>query len=164
MKNINVLSSLSVFIVFIILGCNEKSTEPKDVITAKPVVKKSSVNFTAQSFNTLFPDSITLKNISTAYSNNYSEALWENLLEYMKGEVTKLGEDVTVFDNVLSQTRCKLSGEYLLPTYAERAKYEGKEVWLLQITYGLGEPNFAHYKCFAISVVNLDTLAYVGCR
>lgn len=164
MKNIIVLNSFLILFLFYNFVCSEKSTEPTDDITAKPVVKKSSLDYNHEFFAASFPDTTSMNNISRAYSNNYSQELRNKLLVYMKGEIVKLGEDVNIFDSVLSRTGCKLTGEYLLPTYAERAKYENQEVWIFQVTYGLDEPNFGHYKCFAFGVVNLDTLAYKGCK
>jgi hypothetical protein len=164
MRSKIVSKSFLLLLFFSILACNEKSTELSDEITAKPVVKKSIINYDQGSFISSFPDTISLDNISKAYSNNYSEELRSKILDYMKNEVNELGEDVNIFDSVLSRTGCKLSGEYLLPTYAERAKYENKEAWIFQLTYGLCEPNFGHYKCFVFSLANLDTLALKQCR
>ena len=152
------------FLFLFVIACNENSTEPQDDIRAKPVIKKSSENYDQESFRISFPDTTSLNNISKYYSNNFSEDKRNKLIEYITGEVTKLGEDANSFNNILAITGCKLSDEYLLPTYAERAKYEGEEVWIFQITYGLGEPNFGHYKCFAFSIDTLDTLDYVGCK
>jgi len=163
MKN-KIISSCFFILFLFVVACNEKSTEPKDDITTKPVVKKSSVNYSEESFNISFPDTNSLNSISKTYSNNFSEEKRNKLIEYIKSEVAKLGEDVNIIDNILSCTGCKISGEYLLPTYAERAKYEGEEAWIFQLTYGLGEPNFGHYKCFAFSIASLDTLAFKQCR
>lgn len=163
MKN-KMLSNCLLILFLFVVACNDKSTEPQDDITAKPVVKKTSVNYDKESFRLSFPDTASLNNISKYYSNNFTEDKRNKIIEYIKGEVTKLGEDANLFDNILSITGCKLSGEYLLPTYAERAKYESKEAWIFQLTYGLGEPNFAHYKCFAFDIETLDTLAYEGCK
>ncbi|MEJ2195464.1 MAG: hypothetical protein P8X73_11490 [Ignavibacteriaceae bacterium] len=161
MKSKIASSSFLLFLSFLILACNEKSTEPSDEITAKPVVRKSSINYNQISFNSSFPDTISLNSISKAYSNNYSEELRIKILDYMRDEVIKLGEDINIFDSVLCITGCKrsVSGVYILPTYAERAQYENQDVWIFQVTYGLAVPNFGRFKCFAISVANLDTLA-----
>ena len=159
MKKLIAFNSLFFLFLLFVSGC---TTESEDNITPKPVVKKTSVNYTHETFKTSFPDTISLHNISKAYSNNYSEDKKNKLLDYMRSEVSKLGEDSNIFENILSQTGCKLTGEYVLPTYAERAKYENQEVWIFQITLGLGEPKFFHYKCFALSLTNLDTLAYNG--
>jgi len=163
MKN-KIISSCFFVLFLFVIACNDKSTEPQDDITTKPVVKKSSVNYSEKSFNISFPDTNSLNSISKVYSNNFSEEIRNKLIEYIKSEVAKLGEDVNIFDNILSCTGCNISGEYLLPTYAERAKYDGEEALIFQLTYGLGEPNFGHFKCFAFSVANLDTLAFKQCR
>ena len=161
MKIFIAINSLFFLFLLFVPGC---TTETDETITIKPVIKKTTTNYNQSTFYTSFPDSISLQNMSKAYSNNYPEDTRNKLLTYMRSEVSKLGEDLSIFENILSLTGCKLSGEYLLPTYAERAKYENQEVWILQIAYGLGEPSFGHYKCFAFSLSNLDTLAYEGCR
>ena len=161
MKKFIVLISILFFPMLIFLSC---TTETEETITSKPVVKKTTTNYTQSSFCNCFPDSASLQNIRKAYSNNYSENIKDKLLRYMRNEVSMLGEDLLIFEDILSLTGCKISGEYLLPTYAERAKYENLQVWIFQVAYGLGAPNFAHYKCFAISISNLDTLNYISCR
>lgn len=150
--------------MFFIISCNDNSTIPVYTLPAKPVVTKTSMNYNAESFRDSFPENISLQNISTAYKNNYSEAVINAINDYMKSEVISLNEDVNVFDNILLQTGCKNSEGYRLPTYAERAKFENQEVWIFQLTYGLGQPSFGHFKCFAFSVETLDTLCYVGCK
>jgi len=82
----------------------------------------------------------------------------------MKANVSKLGENVNIIESILEKVGCNVSGEYILPTYAEKAKYEDKDVWLVQFTYGLGNPEFGHFKCFAFSIPDLDTLNYFGCK
>ena len=161
MKIFIALNSLFFLFLLFVTGC---STETEETISAMPVVKKTSVNYDQTTFLASFPDSISSQNMSKAYSNNFSEEIRNKILNYMRGEVSKLGEDLNIFENILSQTGCKLSGEYLLPTYAERAKYENQDAWMFQVAYGLGEPNFGHYKCFAFSLANLDTLAFIQCR
>jgi len=161
MKKLIAFDSLLFLFLLFVLGC---TTESEDNITSGPVVKKTLVNYTHETFRTSFPDTSSLHNISKTYSNNYSEDKRNQLLDYMRREVSKFGEDPNVFENVLSRTGCKLTGEYVLPTYAERAKYENQEAWIFQITVGLGEPVFGRCKCYALSLPNLDTLAYIGTR
>jgi hypothetical protein len=149
------------FFLLFVSGC---TTEYEENIPPNPVVKKTSGNYTNETFKTSFPDTISLHSISKTYRNNYTEDKRNKLLDYMRSKVSKLGEDSNIFENILSQTGCKLTGEYVLPTYAERAKYKNQEVWIFQITIGLGGPDFSHWKCFVLSLTNLDTLAYIGCR
>ncbi len=160
------------FLIYILLlliipsapGCGDSSTDAASDLPAKPVVIKSSLNYTAYSFNSRFPDTASLNSFSRAYSDNYSEDVRNKILDYMRSEAAKLGENVNILDRVLSVTGCKSTGEYILPTYAERAVFENREVWILQLAYGLGVPSFGHFKCFALSLANLDTLALVQCR
>jgi len=163
MKLQNYCQYFFIFLFIILFGCkNDKITDPQN--NAEVVVKISGIDYNQKSFRTLFPDSSSLKNISTAYSSNYSEERRAKLIDNMKNKVSKLGEDVKVIESILSKTGCTVSGAYILPTYAEKAKYEGKDVWMVQFTYGLGNSGFGHYKCFAFSIPNLDTLNYLGCR
>jgi hypothetical protein len=144
-------------------GCkDDKITSPQS--NAEVVVKVSGTDYNQNSFNTLFPDTASLKYISTAYSNNYSEERRTKLINDMKSKVRALGEDVAVIENILTRAGCNMSGVYILPTYVEKAKYNGKDAWLVQFTYGLSSPDFGHFKCFALSIPDLDTLDYAACK
>lgn len=157
--------SLIFFLLLLIplSGCkDDKITSPQS--NADVIVKLSGTDYNQNSFKTLFPDTASLKNINTAYSNNYSEERKTELLSNMKIKVKELGEDVTVIEKILARAGCNMSGVYILPTYAEKAKYNGKDAWLVQFTYGLSSPDFGHFKCFALSIPDLDTLDYVGCK
>jgi hypothetical protein len=164
MKSRIVFSGVLLFMSLLILACNDKITQPSDEITAKPIVKKTSTNYTLQSFNSSFPDTASLNCICRAYSNNYSEEMRNNILDYMKEEVDKLGEDINTFDRILSVTGCKNNTGYILPTYAEKAQYENREAWVFQITYGLNNSNLGHSKCFVFDAATLDTLTFKQCR
>ncbi|MGE5351289.1 MAG: hypothetical protein ACM3P0_04345 [Acidobacteriota bacterium] len=160
---------LSIFLVsFSILssaGCSDKSTEANDFIPVKPVVKVSNMNYSQDSFNDSFPDTVSLNNIATAYSgNNYSEEVKKALNDYMRRQVRILGEDTEKFDRIISLSGCSITGEYVLPTYAEKAKYKGQDAWIFQITYGLGNPSLGHFKCFVFGLERLDTLDYIACK
>ena len=159
--------SIGIFFLFLLLnnGCKEdNSTNIANNSTADVVVKVSNTNYSQESFRQLFPDSASLAIISSAYSTNYSEERRTALIATMKNKVSELGENVTVIDTILTRAGCNSSGEYILPTYAEKAKYNGVDAWLIQFTYGLSNSQFEHYKCYALSVPSLDTLNYVGCK
>jgi hypothetical protein len=161
MKIFIALISLCFLFLLLVPAC---TTETEDNITALPVVKKTTVNYDSTTISNALPDLNSLNSISNAYSNNYTEEIKTKLLSYMRGEVSKLGEDLNIFDNVLSLTGCKIGNEFVLPTYAEKAKYENQEVWLFQLTYGLGNSNFGRSKCFVFNCNNFDTLWAVFSR
>jgi hypothetical protein len=164
MRNITILTFSSFLILSLLNFCCENSTEPNNDIIAKPVVKLSSTNYNPQSFMDVFPDTASLTIISKAYSNHYSKEIKERLIDYMKSEVSRLNEDPAEFTNILSLSGCNGTGEFVLPTYAEKAFYENQKAWVVQITYGLGGPSFGHFKCFVFGSANLDTLNYIGSR
>jgi len=161
MKIFIALISLCFLFLLLVPAC---TTETEDNITALPVVKKTTVNYDSTTISNALPDLNSLNSISNAYSNNYTEEIKTKLLSYMRDEVSKLGEDLNIFDNVLSLTGCKIGNKFILPTYAEKAKYENQEVWLFQLTYGLGNSNFGRSKCFVFNCNNFDTLWAVFSR
>ena len=146
------------------VSCSESMTNQENNFFAKPIVKKTNTNYTKDSFTNSFPDNSSLQFISEAYTNNFNEEIRIELLDYMKEEVSKLGEDVSIFENILNKTHSNEKGNYLLPTYAERAKYENREVWIFQLTFGLGKPVFGRARCFVFGIPELDTLNYIGTR
>jgi hypothetical protein len=163
MKLLAYYLALFSFLLILLCACEEnKITDPQNI--DEVVVKVSNTDYNLNSFRAHFPDSASLHNISTAYSNNYSEERKAGLISNMKSKVTALRQDVTIIEQILTKTGCNMPGKYILPTYAEKAKYEGKDAWLIQFTYGLGNPRFGHYMCFVFSIPNLDTLKYITCR
>jgi hypothetical protein len=155
---------LFLLISTLLFNCSDNISDQENTFFAKPVVKRSNTNYTEDSFTNSFPDNSSLQFISNAYTNNFTEEIRIELFDYMKNEVTKLGEDVLVFENILEQTNCNKKGLYLVPTYAERAQYENREVWIFQLTFGLGKPIFGRARCFVFGIPNLDTLNYIGTR
>lgn len=94
------------FLLIFIAGCSDKLEGPETGITAIPVVKITSTNYTANTFASYFPDTASHRSINQAYTNNYSEAMRMQLIDLMKSKVVKLGEDVTLFNSVIVNTGC----------------------------------------------------------
>ncbi len=145
------------FLLFISVRCNDLG--PIDVADGVEVtVRVSTTNYDHESLRKLFPDTVSLHNIASAFSKNYTEQRRTHLVDNMLARITALREDVSIMDKILTRAGCKNPGEYILPTYAERATFNGRDAWLVQFTYGLGVPSFGRYKCLAFSIPNLDTL------
>jgi hypothetical protein len=157
-----------VFVLFVLTaGCRdlvEPSTGDNGPGNVEATVKASTTDYNQDAFRRLFPDSVSLQRISSAFTNNYTEQRKTTLVENMLTRVSALGEVPAVLDTIVTRAGCRTPGENILPTYAERAHYAGRDAWIVQFTYGLGVPTFGHYKCFAYSISNLDTLDYLGCR
>jgi hypothetical protein len=163
MKPIAFTSGLLLLVSFSLAGCSD-ITSPGGADDVEVTVKVSNTNYDQASFRDLFPDSSSLRSISIAFNSNYSERRRTALVVNMLAKVSAMGEDVVIVDTILTRACCKTPGEYILPTYAERAEYNGKRAWLVQFTYGLSGPQFGRSKCFAFSIPNLDTLNYIGAR
>ena len=164
MKRLAQISGLAFLIFVLISGCKDNPTDPYENLPAKPVIKKTTNNYTAEKLRELFPDTASWNSMSRAYSNNYSEDIRNKINEYLKSEVGRMGENQNLFESILARTGCREEGNYILPVYAERARFENNEAWIVQFTYGLGQPEFGHYKYLAYSVPELDTLFYTSCR
>lgn len=164
MKNIIALITFSILSSFFILNCNDNSTEPKNSITVKPVVKKSTVNYNEDSFKAVFPDMDLINNIGSAYKENYSEEIKNQLINYMRGQVTALGENEDTFVKCMDLTGCNNISSISLPTYAEKSKYNGEDVWIIQLVWGLKPMDLGHYKCFVIGINQRDTLNFIRCK
>lgn len=182
MKNrLFLLCNVTIFIFFLsFLGCSKNSADsgqsspvtpnetllPNEaLIPIKPVVKVTQNDYDKNSFMKSFPDTVSLNLIATAYSNNYYSENIKTLLNcYMQEQVKKLGQDVKIFEKIQTLSGCNVANEYILPTYAEKAKYNGKDVWIIQVAYGLSSPALAHFKCYAFGIEKLDMLDYFGCK
>jgi len=76
----------------------------------------------------------------------------------MENQAGSLGENVNVFDSVLTHAGCMGTAGYLLPIYAERAQYNNQEVWIVESILGLSKPVFGYHKYFVIGIAKYDTL------
>jgi len=163
MKNKIALITFSILFFFFIISCNDNSTEPKDEITIKPIVIKSSINYNKDSFRTSFPDLDLNKNIADAYKDKYSQEIKAQMIDYMKNQVKMLGENEDTFIKCMDLTGCKDINSISLPTYAEKAKYDGEDAWIIQLIWASRPENIGHYKCFAIGINQIDTLDFIRC-
>ncbi len=173
MKKTLLLIGYGVFsIILFFQSCKDKSADPNEdttvqqdsEITAKPIVKKTSTDYTHKLFGASFPQKESLKEIGEAYKNNYSVALKNQLINYMKEQADSLGENGEIFNECMEMTGCKDIYFISLPSYAEKARYEGNDVWIIQLVWGLRPSDLSHYMCFAISTNNKDTLDFKRCR
>ncbi len=163
MKN----STLIIFVISSLLSCTGTGIVDPPFsfdLDQAPIVLKTDRNYSEDEFRTSFPDTISWKAMRAAYDNNFNNKDRQEILSYIIWEAENVGEDGNIIKSILQQTGCYETDGFLLPTFAERTKYEDVDVWIIQIIRGNGKPVFSHFKCFAISSSGLDTLAYTGCR
>ena len=163
MRNIIISNFLIFLFISFLSGC-DSLTESDEDLPAKPIIKKTSTNYTQQLISSTFPKTEIHEKMNQAYSGKYSEDMRQDLLEYIKKEISGLGESVGEFDEILKKSGCDDQNLLAIPTYAERAKYENEDAWILQIANGLNSQSFEHYKIFVFSLDSSDTLFYEACR
>lgn len=149
---------------FSLISCSDSSTEPVSELTEKPIVIKTSTNYDEDLFNSTFPKNDVLRNVSEAYKNNYSEAIKIEMIEYVTLKLQALGENEVQFLECFGLTNCQNKNSISLPTYIEKAKFLDKDAYIIQLSWGVEPSDLGHYKCFAIGIVNQDTLYYSQCK
>lgn len=155
---------LPFMLLIFILGCSDNSTEPIDEHIVNPIVVKTSINYDEQLFNSSFPQNDILNKISEAYKNHYSEKIKINLIDNVVIIVESLGENEETFLDCFELTGCFDANSISLPTYVEKAKFNGEDAWIIQLSWGVESSDLGHYKCFAIGINSKDTLCYAQCK
>jgi hypothetical protein len=144
-------------------GCHDfASTGPSDDVAV--IVRVTGAAYDVTSFNTSFPDTSSLRAISSAFSQDYSEYRRQELLKKMLLNVYVAGEDPDVVDSILTRCDCRTPGTFILPTLAERAHFIGRDVWIVQFAVGFGNPSFGHWSCVVYSIPDLQLLYHTSCR
>ncbi len=131
---------------------------------AHPVVRLSQTDYTEAAVRSSVPDTAQLRLFGNAYGGKYSDSLKQSLVEYVDQMVQLLGGSVVEVQKCLEGTGQLTSGLVSLPMSAERARYQGKEAWLFQFTWGFTPADLGHYRCFVMDAATADTLLFITCR
>ncbi len=144
-------------------GCKQ-DVSTNDPGNVEATVVRTEADYDPVSFRNSFPDTIAFATITAEFRREYSEERRSRLIEKMLTQVLSLGEDVSLMRTILERAGCMEKGYCIAPTYAERAKYGGREAWIIQFTWGMRYDDFGHYKRLVASVPELDTLYYERCK
>lgn len=164
MKKIIMFVALLFLLLVIIFSCSDNAIDPIDDISVKPTVKITSTDYDEQLFNSLFPKNDILIKISDAYRATYSHDIKVKLIDYVSQKVESLGENEDTFIECFKLSGCQEDNSISLPTYIEKANFNGLESWIIQLTWGVESSDLGHYKCFAIGINSKDTLYYSRCK
>jgi|GEM_PF-3338197 hypothetical protein len=141
-------------------GCGkDNATEPNVVITAAPVLNITNTDY--QSTDN-FVDTTSFINLRNAYKNRYTDELKKDIFNHMLTQVAQSGQDTSCYKKCLNATKLPFSTGKFLLSYAEKAKYKGRNVWIFQSIYGFdpGEPY--GYEIIFIDAVSLETISSLG--
>ncbi len=117
------------------------------------------------------PNSVPYQDIHDRFAGNYTGA---NLSVEMRDELTDrmaelaegLGEDGEILKLAIKETYSDLSARpYRIPTYAEKAHYNGEDIWALAFNRCNGfEDGIGHFDLFFVSIPVIEAIYVGGCN
>jgi hypothetical protein len=139
-------------------GCGkDNATAPEVAITVTPVLKITNTDYTSSAN---IGDTASVNHLTKAYESCYSDELKMDIFNYMHTQVALSGQDISSYEKCLNATGLPFSTEMLLLCYVEKAKYKGRDAWIIQNIKGFGPSRFLGYKVFVMDAVNADTLCW----
>jgi hypothetical protein len=159
----------------LVVGCNSDlftdvasqfsgSLFPAQDTTVRPWVTLGQTDYTKETLQSRVPDSTMFHRFQAAYGGKYTDSLKASLVSWVASRVEALGGNRAEVERCLQATNQTHAGTITLPTVAERARFEGKPVWVFQFIWGMSPDDLGHYRCFVIDAATADTLHYITCR
>ena len=164
MKLILLLFSMSA-LISIFTSCNVDSTEMSGIqLELLPIVKVTQNNYGEEQIRQNTPDSTLFSTFCETYNDKYSDDLKVALVNNMKNQAFKLGEDSEILEKCMNATGRLEKGVISLPYLAEKAKYNDRVSWRIEYAWGMRKDDLGHFKCSVMDAINQDTLLYITCK
>ncbi|MCK5772843.1 MAG: hypothetical protein KAH57_03570 [Thermoplasmata archaeon] len=117
------------------------------------------------------PNSVPYQDIHDRFAENYTGAdlsveMRDELTDRMAELAEGLGEDGEILKLAIKETYSDLSARpYRIPTYAEKACYNGEDIWALAFNRCNGfEDGIGHFDLFFVSIPVIDAIYVGGCN
>ena len=141
-------------------GCGKDNpTAPEAAITVTPVLKITNTDYQSTAN---FVDTTSFNNLRNAYKNRYTDGLKKDIFNHMLTQVAQSGQDTSSYEKCLNATKLPFSTGKFLLSYAEKAKYKGRNVWIFQSIYGFAPNEPYGYEIVFIDAVSLETISSLG--
>ncbi len=166
MKN-SIFNAIVLFAIVLGAGCQDKKesiSNPEPPLEVRATVIITEADYDSSYFRRSHLDTASFNMIVREFNREYSDLRKSQLIDGVLTDVASLGENPELMRTLLERFTSDVETERVIPTYAERARYGGREAWLMEFTYSLGTGGFGHYLHYAFSIPELDTLYAVGCR
>ena len=134
------------------------------VLPEYPKVSSTDYNYTETAIKARVPDTTLLNRFARTYKNKCVDSLKNLMFDAMLYKVNALNLNADEFRQTIQVTKQFNKGVVSLPYLAERAKYENKQSWIYEFTWGADSCDFGHYRCFVIDASTKDTLLFITCR
>jgi hypothetical protein len=129
-----------------------------------PKVTSTDSNYTESAIRLRVPDTTGCNKFVRTYRNKNIDSLKNLLFDAILYTVDSLQLSTDEFRRTIDATKQFEKGVVSLPYLAERAKYENKQSWIYEFTWGVDSCDLGHYRCFVIDTSTKDTLLFITCR
>ena len=159
---------LGISLSYLLTSCKEDTTtEPGNVtvdfISVLPIVSRTANDYESSAMSSNFGNLDVHRRFAQAYSSSYSASLKESVIGYMLIELRLLGGDTKEFMECYNAIGEFTTGK-CLPCYAESAKYEGKDAWIIVFNWGIGDKDFGHIAYYAVDKSTKEILLHESCK
>lgn len=129
-----------------------------------PLVLLGQKEYTEATVRSSVPDTALFRAFCSAYLNEYTDSLKQFLVGDIGLRTELAGGNRAEMQKCLEATGQLKNGLVSLPFFAERARYQGKDAWLFQFTWGFTPGGLGHYRCYVMGAASADTLLFITCR
>lgn len=159
---------LGVSLSYLLVSCrNQAISEPGevnvDVMTALPAVTISGTDYTKASLQAGFANSEIHDRFNKAYSSIYTSSLQESMIELISIKVKDLGGDGDNFKACLNSIN-NIKDKNYLPCVIESAKFEGKDVWILEFNWGYRSGGLGHIAYCVVEKSSQNVVYWESCK
>ncbi|MFH0991803.1 MAG: hypothetical protein V1799_17480 [bacterium] len=154
------------FLTLITLGCQKDNpvTTEQPQLPELPLVKVTQSNYTEPDIQSRVPDTTYKNKCCSMYNNHLTDSSKKYVVTVLLQKALYLNQDTSIVSECLKATGQLRDGILSVPYFAERAKYQSKECWIFEFTWGLSSNDLGHYRCFVIDVAAKDTLLFITCK
>ena len=92
-----------------------------------------------------------------------TDLLRDNIIRSMKKQAKELGEDPELLEDCIKATGQIQPGLVRLPCVAEKAKYNGTDVWIIVFTWGFNARDLGHDRDYVIDIESKEILRFQTC-
>jgi hypothetical protein len=152
--------------IILVLGCHKDNplvSEPPQLPEIPHVVVSQS-NYLAADIQSRVPDTTYLNKCCSLYRFAVTDSLKGYVANVLIQKAQLLNQDTLIVSQCLDATGQFKTDVMSLLYFAERAKYESKECWIFEFSWGIDSSGIGHYRCFVMDTSTKDTLLFITCR
>ena len=158
--------NLFFLLTLVLIGCQKDNpvTTEQSQLPELPKVVVTQSNYVELDIQSRVPDTTYKNKCSSMYRDNLTDSSKKYVVNVLLQKVRLLNQDTSVVSGCLNATGQLKDGVISVPYYAERAKYQSKDCWIIEFAWGLNSNDLNHHRCFVMDVATKDTLLFITCR